>query len=169
MPAHINSAILINMIEFYRGQGSQQPACPESQHMIENMLLTCPLSDSFIGSLNYKFNNYHHFGSYDAPGNMQGFLYDLHDAFISNIETLQVLGDVHSGAEHYSGLIGQYGQDNIFYPARVLDKYISVRLKQNTHGYKPYANLYPDIVYHLLVDTPYVTFTEYDDTHLVML
>ncbi len=151
------------MIEFCRGQGSQEPASLENQQAIKDMLLS-----SFTADLNYQFNNYDHFGSCEAPGNMQGFLQDVHDAFLSERETLQVMGDIHSGAEHYSMLIGQYGPDDTFHPARVLDKYISVRLKPNTRGYMPYDHLYPDVVYHILVDTPQVTFLAYNDTEPVI-
>lgn len=146
------------MIEFIIGQ-ADQVAASENQEWITEILQTCDIDGSFAKSLNLKYNNAHHFGTDHAPRNIVKFLKDLQHAAISLRETVQVMGDVHTGIEHYSMCVGQYDEEDQFHAARVRDRYISIRLAPN-RCFMPYTYFRSNVTYHLLIDTPETTWLE---------
>lgn len=155
------------MIGFCNGQGAQALASLGQQEAIEGMLKTCACPGSLTNMLNIQFNNAQHFGTGHAPLDIYGYLDDLQHAVVSSKEVVQVMGGVHSGAEHYTQLIGQTDPSGTFQPARVTDSYISIRVSPSSQS-KPYKNLIPNSTYHLLVDTPQITWVPLDSEPIVL-
>ena len=145
------------VLEFIRGMGSQPVAADESKDAIIEHLSMCADNASFINMLNVCYNNTAHFGTLHAPNNVPGFLKELQHAVTSDREVIQIMGDVHMGAEHTSMLIGQRNEQGAFCPARVQDAYISLRIKSNAQGCCAYSALRPDTTYHVLVQPPTLT------------
>jgi hypothetical protein len=157
------------MIEFISGPNKNFKLANSQE---ERKIRRCMSNfDAPCWRLNEIYNNGDHFSFAQFNYDTDSFLNEIWDIANCSVDTLEVMGSVHSDPfGHSSMMIGQYNEKGIFVPVVVKDYYIRFKVAFGPKSKRKLNILKEGYIYHFLVKRPEIVMVMLPiDTHPVCM